>query len=105
MTETLASERDEQERALEDSLSMASELRQRALQASQTMKQQNATLDTTSDQVDANRSKLDTVQGKLREQLAAMQSSTCWIMLMLVCVCVLFVFTFLVMKIAPKPRP
>ena len=50
----------------------------------------------------ANRSKLDTVSGKLRQQLRAMGTSTCYIMLMLLVTCVLFIFTVLLMKVKSK---
>ena len=48
---------------------------------------------------------MDAVNEKLKQQIAAMRKSSCWVCLMLLMVCLLFVFTFVLMKIFPKRKP
>ena len=105
LSETLATERQKHEDALDEMTHMAAALRNRSLQARQALQQQCSTLDTTSAHVDTNHARLNQNSSKLRQQLRAMQSSTCYILLMLVMVFGLFMFTFLLMKIAPKAKP
>ena len=105
LSETLASQREQQEQLLERILLSVGDMKQRQLSANAAVRQDAGTLDAMGNTLDGNRAQLDDNMGKLRQQLQSMSVSTCATCLMMIVVCVLWVLTFVLMKTVPKRAP